>query len=622
MRSSRGGAAALALVLLLAVSAAAAGVPRVLRRAAAAAQAGHVDEAFYLVRDAAAAHPRERELITARDLLRERAVVVHLQRAWRLAGEGEHSAAALQYRAALALDPENQDARQGLASQYPPAKRAARPDALQMRVKRAAPPVNLEPAGTRRGFQLRTALRAGVRQIAAAYGITALVANDLPRRRLHLDVSDASFAEAMRALAAVSGLSWIAIDAHTIYVGTPGELRDWEPLATRTFYLPWIRSGVMLTQVSNTVRSLLGIRDITTDAAVNALTLRARPAQLDAAEQLLLDLRGAAGEVVLQVQILEVTRTAARDLGIDVPDQFTMFSLGPLLEQLQQSGGLSQSILTLFAQGGLNAVLNSGLLSSGALAQASSVLSPLLQNPFVVFGGGATLMAISVPNLTANFSGSHGSVSTLETALLRALSGQAAELRIGEKYPVINASFAPITLNPALSAVIGTGSYTEPFPSFTFEDIGLDAKMTPDITPSGAIRLQLDVSVSGLTGVSTNDIPVISNRHVVSTVTLRDGVPALVAGLFNRQQMRTLEGLPGLGELPGFGQLFSEQNAQTQKDELALLITPHLVRLPEQHSAATWLPPEFAPSAGAGPIPFRPQGFLIRRVGGFRPTGQ
>ncbi|MGH9466360.1 MAG: hypothetical protein ACRD1Y_03295 [Terriglobales bacterium] len=578
---------------LLAVSLLATPPKKALKSATAAAEAGQLDKAFLLAKRAADAHPNDSELVAASALLRARALLAHLRSGEEMAQAGDHGAAALQFRAALALDPASDDARNGLAAQYGPPPRPARPTPTQLRVQRAAPPVNLLPASGRHSFHLRLGVRQTVARVTAAYGLSALIANDVRNAPVHLDVTDANFAQTMTALRAVSGLAWIPLDSHTLYVGTVGELHSLQPFASRTYYLPWVTNSSMLSEITTVVRSLLGIREATTDISNDSIVLRARPEQLDAAERLLLDMHSQPGQVVLQVRILALSTTTARALGLSLPAQFTMFTLGPLLAQLQSSGTLSQQILALFQQGGLNAVLNSGLLSPGALASAQSLLPTLLQNPFVTFGGGATLMGLSIPAALASFNESQSRTQTIETAMLRAQSGQPAELDIGERYPVINASFAPISLNPALQKVIGNNSYAEPFPSFTFEKIGLDAKITPRIGRNGEIRLQMDLAVTSLTGSTNNNIPIISNQQVTTAVSLHDGEPVLVAGLLNRQQMRSLVGLPGLSAIPGFAGLFSTKNLQTQNVQLALLITPHLVRLPEQRSQATWLPSNF-----------------------------
>lgn len=567
-----------------------------------AARAGHWDEAFLLARAAAARQPGDSELDTVREYLRQRATLVHLESAHRLQLARDPGAAALEFRAALALDPSNLEARRGLAAQFP---EASPPPATstELRVRNAAPPVEIAPSAGTHDFHLRTDLRAGVATVAAAFGLRAYVADAVPNPNLRLDLDHASFAQAMAALHDLGQVSWIPLDAHTLYFATPGQLHAQAPMAMRTFYLPWVGDGVELNEIGNIVRTLLGIQEITVDAGSRALSVRAQPLQLDAAEKLLLDLHHPPGQILLEIKILEVNETAARDLGLSIPSQFTMFALGPLLAELQQSNNLSQSIFQLFEQGGLNAVLSSGQLGSGALAQAQSQLSPLLQNPFVVFGGGATLMALSVPNATANFNVSQGRVASLETALMRAQGGQSAELKIGQRYPVINASFSPISLSPAISQVIGNGSFIQPFPSFSYEDLGLDAKITPYVGAHRDLRLQVEVNINALTGVSSNNIPILSNRHLITEIGLHDNEPVVLAGLLNQQEMATLSGLPGLAQLPGFGRLFSTESIQNDRDQLVLLVTPHVVQMPGSESAATWLPSSFAPIGSTSILP-------------------
>ncbi len=588
------------------VPAAATPAPRAARnlfnRALAEAQAGHLDQAFLFARQAARSQPDNRQFVTVREFLRQRAALAHLARAhgWQLAHRPAR--AALEFRTALALDPSNLDARQGLAALFPAAAPPP-PSSTQLRVRYAAPPVEIEPTPGTRDFHLVNNLRSGLATVAAAYGLRAYVANQIPNTVFRLHLAGASFAQAMAAVHGVAGLDWIALDPHTLYFANPDELQKVQPMALRTFYLPWVNDAIELNQLANVLRSLLGIQQITPDSSTGALSVRATPEQLDAAEKLLLDLHHSPGQVLLEVKILEINRTLARNLGLNVPNQFTMFALGPLLAQLNQSSSLSQSILQLFEQGGLNAVLNSGQLGSGALSGLASQLSPLLQNPFVVFGGGATLMALSVPGFTSSLSATQGSVTSLETALLRAQAGQSAELKIGQRYPIINASFSPISLSPAISKVIGNGSFIQPFPSFTYEDLGLDAKITPFLARTGNLRLEVEITVRGLTGVSTNNIPILSDRHLVTAVGVHDNEPVMLAGLFNRQELSTLSGLPGLSQVPGFGRLFSTQSLQTNRDQLVLLVTPHIVQLPGRSSASTWLPASFAPPTNS---PFLP----------------
>lgn len=600
-----------AAVLMLAPGAAAA--PCALRRAMAAAEQGHLDAAFLLAQQAARDQPAGSTCVAVREVLRRQATLQHLEQAHRLVLARQPAAASLEFRAALALDPENEDARQGLTALYPHAPAAPLP-ASELRVESAASPVVIAPTAGVHAFHLHAPLRQVVAEVSAAYGLHAYVADAVPDTRIAFDVGEASFAQAMAALHGVAAIGWIPLDAHTLYFDLSSELGRITPLATRTFYVPALSTpsggAVELSQLATVLRTLLGIDHITPDAAARALTLRATPAQLDAAERFLLDINQPAGEVLLEIKILEVSATTARSLGIGVPDQFTMFALGPLLAQLQNNTNLQQTILQLFEQGGLNAVLNSGTLSQQQLQQFQSVISPLLQNPFVTFGGGTTLMAISVPRLSAQLSRTRSQFRSVETAVIRANSGQDAELKIGQRYPVINASFSPVSLSSAISAVIGNGSFVQPFPSFTYEDLGLDAKLTPELGPDGAVHLGADLTITALTGASNDNIPILSNRHLVTSIGLRDNEPVLIGGLLTRQDMTAIAGLPGLGQIPALAPLFTTTTGQSQDDQLVLMITPHVVGRAPQSSAALWLPASFAPMGAlpalAAPSPTRP----------------
>jgi len=584
--------------------AAAAAAPCHLDPAIAAARRGDLDAAFILAQRATAApapgQAPASDCIAVRELLRQRATLAHLESAHRLVLARQPGPAAVEFRAALAIEPHNADARQGLAALYPnAAPTPLAPTATELRVRRAAAPVVIQPTAGVHTFHQRAPLHALIGSVSAAYGLHAYVADSVPNLPVPFDVGDASFAEAMAGLHGVAGVDWIPLDPHTLYFTLASQAGQIAPLATRTFYVPGAAStgasAVALTQIAGVLRSLLGLTHITPDAAAGALTIRATAGQLDAAERLLLDLSRPAGEVVLEIKILDISSNVARQLGINDPDQFTMFALGPLLAQLQNNNNLQQDILQLFEQGGLNAVLNSGTLTPQQLSQFQSTISPLLQNPFVTFGGGTTLMALSVPNLSANLSVVNSHVRTVETALVRADNGHAAELNIGQSYPIINASFSPVSLSSAISAVIGNGSFVQPFPSFTYENLGLDAKLTPELGPDGTLNLSADLTIKALTGASNNNIPILSNRHVVTSLSLRDNQPVMIAGLLTRQQMTAIAGLPGLSQLPGLGRLFSDSTGQSQDEQLVLMITPHVVELPPQQAAAIWLPASFAP---------------------------
>ncbi len=135
----------------------------------------------------------------------------------------------------------------------------------------------------------------------------------------------------------------------------------------------------------------------------------------------------------------------------------------------------------------INQLVSSGLINqsnttaiAGLIGQLLGQQNSLLSQPFAVFGGGITLSALTIPAASFNLSRDLSSIKSLQSMTLRASQGTAAVMKIGERYPVLNATYSPIYNSSAISQVLGNQSYIAPFPSFNFEDIGFNLKATPD----------------------------------------------------------------------------------------------------------------------------------------------
>src|SRR5205085_2169449 len=129
------------------------------------------------------------------------------------------------------------------------------------------------------------------------------------------------------------------------------------------------------------------------------------------------------------------------------------------------------------------------------------------------FGGGITLMGLSFDQLRATLSMNESSVKILEHMTLRASQDKEATFKLGSRYPIINASFAPVFNNAAIAQVIGNQSFTAPFPSFNYEDLGLTVKVKPSVHGTTDVSMQLEMQLRTLGGASLNGVPVISNRE-------------------------------------------------------------------------------------------------------------
>src|SRR5205807_6569487 len=185
----------------------------------------------------------------------------------------------------------------------------------------------------------------------------------------------------------------------------------------------------------------------------------------------------------------------------------------------------------------------------GRLAEIQNQLSQhnsIFSQPLATFGRGKTLTSVSLDQLSAQLSLNEASIKTLDHATLRASQGNDATFRMGSRFPILNASFAPVFNSAAISRVLQNNSFQSAFPSFNYEDLGLTVKAKPSITSDNTVSMQLEINLRALAGQSINGVPVIGNREYKGSISLENGEPAVVAGQISRSETRDLSGIPGL----------------------------------------------------------------------------
>jgi Flp pilus assembly secretin CpaC len=205
------------------------------------------------------------------------------------------------------------------------------------------------------------------------------------------------------------------------------------------------------------------------------------------------------------------------------------------------------------------------------------------------FGGGLTFSGLSLDHFSATLSLNESWVRSLENMSMRASQGNDATFHLGEKYPILNASYAPIFNSPQISAVLGNQSYVPPFPSVSYEDLGLSMKAKPTVHGDGSVSLQLELQVRSLTGQSNNGVPVISNREYKGSINLKDGEPAVVAGEISKTDTRSMSGIPGLGFLPILNQAMTNNTKEEDSDELMIIVVPHVLSNFDRTSHEIWV---------------------------------
>ncbi len=545
-----------------------------------------LDQAFDQFDTAARLAPKDVEYVTAREMTRQQVVFDHLERGNAEMLKNRQIEALAEFRTALHLDPQNEFAQQRLQDaigEWAP-KTTGTP-----RVVADAEEIRAVPNPAQADFHYRGDGRALLTQIASAFGVTAIFDESVVSRSVRFDMGQADFYTAMAVACQMTHTFWTPLDSKQILIAaeTAQNHRQFDRMVLRTFYLPGVASPQELTDVVNLLRNLFEIRLVTPQPQTSTIIVRAPRNILDAATRVLEGFGDSRPQVMLDVHVYEITNSVTRNMGLHIPNNFQLFNIP--VGALAALGGqnIQDLINQLISGGGINQSSSTAL--SALLAQLQGQQNSIFSQPLATFGGGLTLSGLSLGTASGQLSLNESNVKTLEHATLRVSQGNDAKLLVGSRYPILNASFAPVFNSAAISSVIQNNSFQSPFPSFNYEDIGLSIKAKPLVTGSSDVGLNLEIQFRTLTGQSLNGIPVISNREYKGSINLIDGEPAVVAGTVSRNEQRNLTGIPGLGAVPGLNQVMTSNSKQVDEDELLIVITPRVVNRAENQNAEVWV---------------------------------
>jgi type II secretory pathway component GspD/PulD (secretin) len=337
------------------------------------------------------------------------------------------------------------------------------------------------------------------------------------------------------------------------------------------------------------LRTVFDLKLINQNTETSTITIRAPQDVLDAATQVLEGLDSSRPEIMLEMHAYQIDHTYMRNLGLQIPNQFQLFNI-PAAALLALGGqNIQQLINQLISGGGINQA-NSQTISA-LLAQLQNQQNSIFSQPLATFGGGKTFEGLSLGTVGAQVSLNESWVHNLQNLTTRISQGEEATMRVGTRIPIINATFAPIFNSSAISQVLQNNSFQAPFPSFTYEDLGVSLKAKPAVNGESAISLHLEMQLRTLVGQSLNGVPIIANREFNGSMMLVDGQPAVIAGAVTHSEENSMTGIPGFGYVPGLNQVMTTNSKQEEDDELLIVITPRVIRQ-SAHSTASevWLP--------------------------------
>ena len=549
-----------------------------------------LEAALAELEDASRLAPRNLQYLTAREVLKAKLVFGHVQAGNLLMIQNAHTQAAAEFRAALELDPSNEFAKERLEE----ATRESTPEPVRVLPARVmdSGEIHLEPSDGRATFHFTGDAKELFSQLAAAYRMKVEFDDSIKTRQVMFNVDNVDFFTALKLACEVSKSMWAPLGSHQFLIAEdkPENHRQYDRMVLRTFVLPAHSTPQESTDLVTTMRNMFDLKFVSSGQSADTVEVRGPQAAVDACAKLMEQLSQERPQVMFDVRIYQISHQLTRNIGLHIPDTFNLYNIpAAALAGLAGLGGqnIQQLINQLISSGGINQAGSSAL--SGLLSQLSGQSNSIFSQPLATFGGGLTFMGLSLDNLTAQLSVNESWVRSLSDLSVRTGQGVDATFHVGERYPILNASYAPIYNSPQIAQVLGNQSYTAPFPSVSYEDLGLNMKAKPVVHGDGSVSIAIELQVRSLTGQSANGVPVISNREFKGSINLKDGEPAFVAGQISRSDTRSMAGIPGLGLVPLLNQAMVTNTKEEEDDELMIAITPHVLSNFTRKTPEIWI---------------------------------
>ena len=531
-----------ALLLLLGCS---------LHRANKAFDEGRFDDAVIEYRSVLRSDPTNTKARIGIKRASQRAAESHLSLARQADMKGFSDTVLAEVRKALVLDPDNQIAQDWLIRlEQKAAREKAEADAVDdlevMKTKAdSLNVVQLNPhsiEGIDLNFSRKTSLREIFSTLSRASGVNIISHSSFQDQSVSIDLRGLAFQRVLDTLMLQNDLFYKMIDKNTIMVfkATPQNREQYENQIIKTYYL----SNADPAELRSTLTTINPQLRVFTDKRVNAIIVKAKPLELAIVDQVIRSLDKAKAEVMVYLELMEVTENSLEQAG-----------LLPVLNASDTSGTYRVGATTVNNTSGMNT--NSGFTKIHTAD-----------------------IRVLFPNLALDFLKSNGDARLVASPNVRVLSGETGEVNIGEKISTTQSQLSlPTTgatnTSSAASLLGGVGQT-----SYSYEDVGVKIKVEPRVHNNGEITLKIDSLVTTLKSGSQPGRPDLGKREIKTSARLRDGETAIFGGLLKDEEQKSLQGIWGLSDIPFIGRLIGNTRNSKAKTDVILTIRAVLVRKP------------------------------------------
>ncbi len=364
-------------------------------------------------------------------------------------------------------------------------------------------------------------------------GINFIFDKEMVNSKVTMFMTDVSLNRFINVLLKTNSLAAKLINDNTmlIYPDTPAKKKEYEDLKIRTFYLADLDAQKAVSLLTKILKS----KDIIANKELNAIVIRGQKEEIEIASRIIEANDRPPAEVLLNVEILEVSRTKEKQLGLELNPASVSLGIGEEADEIDDDAG----------------IINTA--SSYALQELSD-----------------KEIMLSIPTATLHLLKQDGDTKILANPQIRVKNKEKATIHIGERIP--------LRTNRRVDT---NGDITY---DYQYQDVGVKLDAVPSINMNGEISLKIDLEISALgSNVGTADDPQysIKARTAKSVLTVRDGEPVIIGGLIRDDELETLRKIPYLGEIPYLGRLFTNEGSNDTKTDILMSITPILLQKQE-----------------------------------------
>jgi general secretion pathway protein D len=393
-------------------------------------------------------------------------------------------------------------------------------------------------------------------------------------RAASIDLSRTSLDQALDQLAIITKSFWKPLSANTIFVtvDNPNKRREYAEQVVKVFYLSNVTTPQEMQELLTVLRTVVDVQKVFSYTAQNALIVRAESDTMALVEKLISDLDKPRPEVLIDVLVMEVSSTHIRNITAALASQGITTSAVFAPRPGITTPGLQNNSNTATSTTSATTTTTGATTPTGTTTPTTGSTS-VTQVPLSALShiSSADYSLTTLPGADLELVLNDSATRVLQSPEIRAISNIKASVKIGEKVPTATGSYSSTVTT--VSPLVNT--------QFTYLDVGVNIDILPIVHENGEVSLHMELDVSQVASyVTIGGIqePEIGQNKLTADSRLRDGEVNLIGGIIQQTDSKSTTGIPGLGQIPILGRLFSGENTEKDRTELVVALIPHVVR--------------------------------------------